>query len=72
MLEWVSTHRAGCGLMGEQGAESIHVKFNSLTFSRAIEQYYAAGAVLKPLCLSKQLTLCCQQHIDQLFPGHIV
>ena len=30
MLEWVSTHRAGCGLMGEQGAESIHAKFNSL------------------------------------------
>ena len=30
MLEWVSTHLAGCGLMGEQGAESIHAKFNSL------------------------------------------
>ena len=36
------------------------------------EQYCAAGAILKPLCLSKQLTLCSQQHIDQLFPGHIV
>ena len=29
--------------------------------------------LLKPLCLSKQLTLSSQQHIDQLlFPGHIV
>ena len=30
MVEWISTHQAGCGLMGEQGAESIHAKFNSL------------------------------------------
>ena len=29
MLEWLSMHQAGCGLMGEQGAESIHAKFNS-------------------------------------------
>ena len=43
-----------------------------LTLSRATEQYCAAGAILKPLCLSKQLTLCKQQHIDQLFPGHIL
>ena len=39
-----------------------------LTLSLAAEQYCAAGAIL---CLSKQLTLCSQQHIDQLFPGHI-
>ena len=43
-----------------------------LTLSRATEQYCAAGAILKPLCLSKELTLCSQQHIDQLSPGHIV
>ena len=43
-----------------------------LTLSRATEQYCAAGAILKPLCLSKQSTLCSQQHIDQLFPGHRV
>ena len=30
MVEWMSTHQAGCGLMGEQGDESIHAKFNSL------------------------------------------
>ena len=42
------------------------------TLSRATEQYCAAGAILKPLCLPKQLTLCSQQHIDQLFPGHII
>ena len=29
MLQWLSMHQAGCGLMGEQGAESIHAKFNS-------------------------------------------
>ena len=32
-VEWLSLdslHQAGCGLMGEQGAESIHAKFNSL------------------------------------------
>ena len=32
----------------------------------------APQVLLKPLCLSKQLTLCSQQHIDQLFPGHVV
>ena len=30
MVEWITAHQAGCGLMGEQGAESIHAKFNSL------------------------------------------
>ena len=30
LVEWILTHQAGCGLMGEQGAESIHAKFNSL------------------------------------------
>ena len=30
MVDWMSAHQAGCGLMGEQGAESIHAKFNSL------------------------------------------
>ena len=30
MLEWATTYQAGCGLMGEQGAESIHAKFNTL------------------------------------------
>ena len=57
--------------------EMIHVVLHlmllwNLTLSRAIEQYCAAGGILKPLCLSKQLTLCSQQHIDKLFPGHIV
>ncbi|KAL5477393.1 hypothetical protein EMCRGX_G024188 [Ephydatia muelleri] len=27
MLEWLSMHQAGFGLMGEQGAESFHAKF---------------------------------------------
>ena len=26
MVEWISTHQAGWGLTGEQGAESIHAK----------------------------------------------
>ena len=26
MLEWLSMHQAGCGLMGELGAESIHAR----------------------------------------------
>ena len=43
-----------------------------ITLSQATEQYCAAGAILKPLCLSKQLTLCSQQHIDQFFTGHIM
>lgn len=30
MLDWIRSHQAGCGLMGEQGAESIHSQFNSL------------------------------------------
>ena len=45
---------------------------NCLTISWATEQYCATGAILKPLCLSKQLTHCSQQHIDQLFRGHIM
>ena len=40
-----------------------------LTLSWATEQYRATGAILKPLCLYKQLTLCSQQHIDELFPS---
>ena len=30
MLEWIVQHYMGCGLMGEQGAESVH--HNSTTF----------------------------------------
>ena len=30
MVDWIRYHHAGCGLMGEQGAESIHSKFNNL------------------------------------------
>eukprot|EP00731_Ephydatia_muelleri_P010723 Em0005g1309a len=30
MLDWIRSHQVGCGLMGEQGAESIHSQFNSL------------------------------------------
>ena len=29
-LEWVNAHNVGFGLLGEQGAESIHARFNSL------------------------------------------
>ena len=47
---------------------TVWLLMNSFTGNRAI---LCAGAVLKPLCLSKQLTLCSQQHIDQLFPGYI-
>ena len=46
--------------------------FDTLTLSRASEQYCTTVAILKPLCSSKQLTLCSQQHIDQLFLGPIV
>ena len=30
MLDCIRSHLAGCGLVGEQGAESIHSRFNSL------------------------------------------
>ena len=30
LADHMSTHQAGCGLMGEQEAESIHAKFTSL------------------------------------------
>ena len=30
MLDCIRSHLAGCGLMGEQGADSIHSQFNSL------------------------------------------
>ena len=35
------------------------------------ELFHGQQSNIAPLCLSKQLTLCRQQHIDQLFPGHI-
>ena len=34
MVDWMSAHQAGCGLMGEQGAESIHAKFVSTNLLR--------------------------------------
>ena len=43
---------------------SMQEGVDNLTLSRATKQYCATGAILK---LSKQLTLCCQQHMDQLF-----
>ena len=30
MLDYIRSHLTGCGLMGEQGAKSIHSQFNSL------------------------------------------
>ena len=30
MLDCIRSHLTGCGLMGEQGADSIHSQFNSL------------------------------------------
>ena len=30
MLDCIRAHLAGCGLMGEQGADSIHFQLNSL------------------------------------------
>ena len=67
MLEWVSTHLAGCGLMGEQGAESIHSKFNSLkrTYS-GISEILLLG--LKALC--KTITLAFR-HTCQLQYQHL-
>lgn len=29
-MEWVRAHKVGFGLLGEQGAESIHSRFNDL------------------------------------------
>ena len=47
------------------------IERQQLTLSRATEQYFAAGAILKPLCLSKSLTLMCDNTCQKLFPGHI-
>ena len=51
------------------GTDGSHGSLAETYTNSATEQYCAAGATL---CLSKQLTLCSQQHIDQLFSGHIV
>ena len=55
--------------MGNEGVLCMYSLFVSeyiLQFNsfRATEQYCATGAILKPLCLSKQLTLSSQQHIS--------
>ena len=30
ILPWIKKWRVGCGMMGEQGAESLHAQFNKL------------------------------------------
>ena len=30
IVPWIKTWKTGCGLMGEQGAESLHAQFNSM------------------------------------------
>eukprot|EP00731_Ephydatia_muelleri_P035983 Em0187g6a len=60
MQEWIGHHHAGCGLMGEQGAESIHSQFNSL------------GSIYKNIPDSLE-RLRCMHHAGPLpegFPSH--
>ena len=49
MMDWLSKHQAGCGLMGEQGAGSIHAKFNSLarTYSRIRDPKVKLNSIMK-------------------------
>ena len=49
MVDWLSKHQAGCGLMGEQVAESIHAKFNSLarTYSRIRDPKLKLKSIMK-------------------------
>ena len=49
MVDWLSKHQAGCGLMGVQGAESIHAKFNSLarTYSRIRDPKLKLKSIMK-------------------------
>ena len=67
MLEWVSTHLAGCGLMGEQGAESIHAKFNSLKRTYTLESEIL---LLGLTALCKTITLAFR-HTCQLQYQHL-
>eukprot|EP00731_Ephydatia_muelleri_P021065 Em0013g792a len=60
-LQWANRMHVGFGLLGEQGAESIHAKFNTL-----LSQYNAMhDKVKKLLCIVKQhfLTLSTAPHI---------
>ena len=51
---------------------SHHISsFSWLNYFTSNRATLHSGAILKPLCLSKQLTLCSEQNIDQLFLGHI-
>ena len=49
MVDWLSKHQAGCGLMGEQVAESIHAQFNSLarTYSRIRDPKVKLNSIMK-------------------------
>ncbi|KAL5479256.1 hypothetical protein EMCRGX_G022753 [Ephydatia muelleri] len=60
-LQWANRMHVGFGLLGEQGAESIHAKFNTL-----LSQYNTMhDKVKKLLCIVKQhfLTLSTAPHI---------
>ena len=73
-LIWFMCNEVMQAFFDQSMLRSVHAYFTKLqlTLSGATEQLCAAGAILMPLCLSKQLTLFSQQHIDQLFLGHIV
>lgn len=67
MQEWIGSHHAGCGLMGEQGAESIHSQFNSLgsiykTFLAPLRGWSASCKHLasraQPLQSKKKAKIC--------------
>ena len=64
MVEWISTHQAGCGLMGEQGAESIHAKFNSLI--RTYSGIRNSTAKLKSIMIEHYLNV--SPHISAAVP----
>ena len=53
-LRWVNCNRVGFGLMGEQGAESIHARFNrlGLTFAPIKDRVQNLKCIVKEHLLS--------------------
>lgn len=51
---WIGRYGVGCGMLGEQGIESVHARFNSLqqTYSRIPQRVKRLKCIVKDYLIS--------------------
>uniref|UniRef100_A0A1X7VXA2 Uncharacterized protein n=1 Tax=Amphimedon queenslandica TaxID=400682 RepID=A0A1X7VXA2_AMPQE len=66
MIPWIKLWNTGCALMGEQGAESLHAKFNSTkrAYNNMRHRVEGMKVLQNHFRLSHQANLLCQ-HLDK-------